>query len=56
MCATRMARDILIVTTAKRRYGITPADEGALVAALMPRLPKRRVATPDADATPGLGD
>jgi hypothetical protein len=40
MCATRMAKDILVLTTPKLRYGITPADEQAFLAALMPMLPK----------------
>lgn len=35
MCATRMSRDILLITVGERRYGITPADEPAFVAALM---------------------
>lgn len=39
MCATRMSRDILLITADGRRYGITPAEEAALVAALMSKLP-----------------
>lgn len=39
MCATRMSRDILLVTAGDRRYGLTPADEPAFMAALMPKLP-----------------
>ncbi|MHB1136544.1 MAG: PH domain-containing protein [Coriobacteriia bacterium] len=40
MCATRMSRDILLVTAGKRRYGLTPADEAAFMAALAPLLPR----------------
>lgn len=40
MCATRMSRDILLVTAGKRRYGLTPADEAAFMAALTPLLPR----------------
>ncbi len=40
MCATRMSRDILLVTAGKRRYGITPAGEAAFMATLMPLLPR----------------
>lgn len=39
MVATRMSRDILLITAGSRRYGITPADEPAFLAALMPKLP-----------------
>lgn len=38
MVATRMSRDILLITAGDRRYGITPADEPAFLAALLPRL------------------
>lgn len=41
MCAKRMARDILLVTAGGRRYGLTPADEAAFMAALSPMLPHR---------------
>jgi Bacterial PH domain len=41
MCAKRMARDILLVTAGGRRYGLTPADEAAFMAALSPMLPNR---------------
>lgn len=40
MCATRMSRDILLVTADKRRYGLTPADEAAFMATLTPLLPR----------------
>lgn len=40
MCATRMSRDILLVTAGKRRFGITPADEAAFMATLTPLLPR----------------
>lgn len=40
MCAKRMSRDILLVTAGGRRYGITPADEEAFIAALSPMLPR----------------
>ena len=40
MCATRMSRDILLVTAGKHHYGLTPTDEAAFMAALMPLLPK----------------
>lgn len=39
MCAKRMARDVLLVTAGGRRYGLTPADEAAFMAALSPMLP-----------------
>lgn len=39
MCATRMSRDILLVTAGKRRYGLTPADEAGFMATLTPLLP-----------------
>jgi hypothetical protein len=41
MCAKRMARDILLITADGKRYGITPADEAAFIAALSPMLPQR---------------
>lgn len=40
MCATRMSRDILLVTAGTRRFGITPADEAAFMATLTPLLPR----------------
>lgn len=40
MCATRMARDILLISAGGRGYGITPADEAAFLRALTARLPK----------------
>ncbi len=40
MCATRMSRDILLVTAGKRRFGLTPADEAAFLATLTPLLPR----------------
>lgn len=44
MCATRMSRDILLVTAGKRRFGITPADEAAFMATLTPLLPRTAAA------------
>ncbi len=41
MCATRMSRDILLVTAGTRRYGLTPADEAAFLATVTPLLPPR---------------
>ena len=41
MCATRMAKGILLIEAGGVRYGITPADEQAFVTALMMMLPKR---------------
>jgi hypothetical protein len=38
MCATRMAKGILLITAGKRRYGITPADEVHFTVALSTRL------------------
>lgn len=46
MCATRMSRDILLISAGDRRYGITPADEAALLAALTPMLPKAAPVAP----------
>ena len=40
MCATRMSRDILLVSAGKRRYGLTPSDEAAFMTALSPLLPR----------------
>lgn len=40
MCATRMARDVLLISAGDRRYGITPADESAFLAALTAKLSK----------------
>jgi hypothetical protein len=37
MCATAATKDILLIETAEGMYGITPADEGGLVAALEAR-------------------
>lgn len=34
MCATAALKDILLIETEKEKYGLTPADEGAFVAAL----------------------
>ena len=34
MCATAAARDILLIEAAGERYGVTPADEAGLLAAL----------------------
>lgn len=46
MCATRMARDILVITAGDRRYGITPADEASFLRSLVPHLPKAAPAAP----------
>lgn len=40
MCATRMARDILLIAAGGRLYGITPADEERFVRTLTPKLPQ----------------
>lgn len=40
MCATRMSRDILIVSTGARRYGITPRETERFIDALRARMPK----------------
>lgn len=45
MCATRMSRDILLVTAGKRRYGLTPADEAGFMATLAPLLPPQQHVT-----------
>jgi len=47
MCATRMSRDILLITAGGKLYGITPADEERFVRTLMSKLP------PAGDAQPG---
>lgn len=39
MCATRMARDILLIAAGGKLYGITPADEERFVRTLTPKLP-----------------
>ena len=39
MCATAAARDILLIEAAGELYGITPADEAGLLAALETRRP-----------------
>lgn len=41
MCATRMAKGILLIEAGGRRYGITPADEKLFADALTMMLPKR---------------
>lgn len=51
MCSTRMAKGILLIEAGGRRYGITPADEQAFVAALTMTLPKR--GRSDAAEAPG---
>jgi hypothetical protein len=38
MCATRMAKGVLLISAGKRRYGITPADEVHFTGALSTRL------------------
>ena len=38
MCATAAATDILLIETGRDKYGLTPADEAGLVAALQARL------------------
>lgn len=50
MCATRMAKGVLLIRTARRLYGITPADEDAFVAGLKPLLAAHGV--PDAFGRP----
>ena len=39
MCATRAAKDILLIRTAQATYGVTPADERSFLDAMMARLP-----------------
>ena len=39
MCATRAAKDILLIRTARATYGMTPADERSFLDAIMARLP-----------------
>jgi len=53
MCATRMAKGILLIEADGRRYGITPADEKPFADALMMMLPNP--GRPDAAGTPGHG-
>ena len=48
MCAKRMSRDILLITVGSKRYGITPADEQAFMAALLPMLHPRGAVEPAA--------
>lgn len=50
MCATRMARDILLIAAGGKLYGITPADEERFVRTLTPKLPP---ATPAGNAQAG---
>jgi hypothetical protein len=38
MCATAAATGVLLVEAGKKRYGLTPADEEGLVAAVQARL------------------
>ena len=38
MCATAALNDILLIETDKEKYGLTPADEEAFVAALQSRM------------------
>jgi hypothetical protein len=38
MCSTSASRNVLLIETEKEKYGITPADEQAFVAALTERL------------------
>ena len=38
MCATAAANGILLIETADRKYGITPADEASFVAAIQARM------------------
>jgi len=40
MCATRMAKGVMLVSTATKRYGLSPADEDAFIAALRMMLPR----------------
>ena len=39
MCATRMANGIIVISTASRRYGITPAEEDRFIGMLLAMLP-----------------
>ena len=39
MCATRAAKDILLIRTTRATYGLTPADERSFLDAIMARLP-----------------
>ena len=41
MCATAALNDILLIETEKEKYGLTPADEPAFVAALRSRIEQR---------------
>ncbi len=38
MCATGALKDILLIETSRAKYGITPADESGLVAAIRSRI------------------
>jgi len=38
MCATRSAKDIILIVTAERKYGVTPADEDEFLGELRQRL------------------
>jgi hypothetical protein len=55
MCATRMSRDLLVITAGTRRYGITPAEEDAFVGALTSRLPRRRAGVASNEGGIGSG-
>ena len=39
MCATRAAKDILLIRTTRATYGLTPAEERLFLDAIMARLP-----------------
>jgi len=39
MCATRAAKDVLLIRTERATYGLTPADERLFLDSLMARLP-----------------
>ena len=40
MCATRAARNVLLIRTARATYGLTPGDERRFLDSLMARLPR----------------
>ena len=40
MCATRAAKNVLLIRTARATYGLTPADEPRFLDTLMARLPR----------------
>lgn len=44
MCATSAGNDVMILSTENGKYGITPEDEAAFIAALTARVPQLRAA------------